>query len=120
MFMKNRKRIDHFIYHVFRKIDRDVLDSFSHEELSAIKDAIRASFSHKKQRIDIRGTIDLFLVKFYYVFFAGREGRISRGRVQGERRSKMNSLGNIFFIAIVLSGFILLIMLAIYGLKILF
>ena len=113
----NNKSIDAFTSHILNNIDFKVFNSLSPEQLSAIRDAIRAGNPQKKHAIDIRGIINLFFIRYYFVILMGRDRRISREAVEEERRGKMTLLGNVIFLIVVLLGLTLIVMIGLYGVK---
>ncbi len=116
--MINDKYIDAFTHHIVNNIHADVLNSLSPKQLSAIKEAIIASQPRKKHSIDIRGAINLFFARYYFVFLMGRDQRISRQEIEAERRENTTLLWDLIFMIFVLSPFILLTLIALYFLKI--
>ena len=116
--MINIKDVDAFTHHILNNIDSKVINSLSSMQLSAIKEAIRASQPKKKHSIDIRGVMKLFFARYYFVFLMGRDRRITTQEKEFERRSNVALLGNVSFIIFVLSPFILLTLIALYFLKI--
>ena len=116
--MKYDNNIDAFTYHILNNIDSNVLDSLSSSQLSSIKEAIRASKPEKRHSVKMKGMIKLFFVQYYFVFFIGRDRRISTQELEIERRQDAGLLGNIIFLTFVISPFILLIIIALYFLKI--
>lgn len=116
--MNNDKNIDAFTYHIMKNIDSNTRNSLSPLQLSAIKEAIRASQPKKKHPVDIRGVINLFFIRYYFVFLMGRDRRIYTEEIEIERRQNVALLGNIIYLIFVISPFILLILIALYFLKI--
>ena len=116
--MINDRQIDAYTSHILNNIDTDVLKSLSSRQYAAITEAIRAGQSRKKHAVDIRGIIRLFFVRYYFVFLMGRDRRISTQEMEMERRENVALLGNLTFIIFVTAPFILLILLALYFLKI--
>lgn len=116
--MKDKKNSDAFTYHILNRIDKKTLESLSPAQISAIKDAISAKQPQKRHPIDFRGIINLFFIKYYFVFFVGRDRRISTQETELGRREDVALLGNVFFIIFVISPFILLGLIALYFLKI--
>jgi len=116
--MNNDKDIDAFTYHILKNINIDIFNSLSSKQLSALKEAIRASQPKQKHSIDFRGIINFFFVKYYFVFLMGRDRRISTQESEIERRENVALLGNIIFIIFVISPFLLLMLILLYFLKI--
>ncbi len=116
--MSNNKNIDAFTNHIINNIDFKVLNSLSSEQLSSIKDAIRAGRPQKKHAIDIRGIVNLFFAKYYFVLLMGRDRRLSTEAVEEERRDKVAILGNILFFIFILFAFLLLAIIALYFFKV--
>ncbi len=123
--MNGNKRIDSLCYYILNTIDLNVLKSLSPDQLSAIEDATRACQLREKHPIDIRGTINLLFIKFYYALLIGRDRRLSEQQIEGERREKVTLLGNVIYAIYVLLGItgavmvvIWLILMLLYILKI--
>ena len=116
--MKNEKKTDAFTFHILKNIDKKTLDSLSPTQLSAIKEAIRATQRSKRHPLDIRGVINLFFAKYYFVLFMGRDRRVSTKEAEFDRRHDIALLGNIAFLFFMIVPFILLILIFLYVLKV--
>jgi len=116
--MINDKTIDAFTHHILNNINKETLNSLSARQLSAIREAISASQPKKKHSVDIRGIINLFFIRFYFVFLIGRDQRVSTQEIETERRENMSLIWNLFFLIFVISPFILLALITLYFLKI--
>ena len=116
--MNNEKKTDAFTFHILKNIDKKTLDTFSPAQLSAVKEAIRATQRSKKHPFDIRGVINLFFAKYYFVLFMGRDRRISTKEAEFDRRHDIALLGNIAFLFFMIVPFILLILIFLYVLKV--
>jgi hypothetical protein len=117
--MNKDKQSDAFTDHVMQSINPEILNSLSLSQISAIENAIKATHAQKKHMVDFRGAVNLLFDKFYFVFLMGRDRRVSAQKAEIERRAKAALLGNIFFIVLVISPFILLTIVFIYLLKVL-
>ncbi len=117
--MKNDNR-DAFTDHVLNNIPFREYNTLSSEQLSAITDAVSAKKPETKHAINVRGTIHLFFMRFYFVFFIGRDRRISTEAIEEDRREKVTLFGNIIYFMIMLLGPALFISLGLYGLKSMF
>lgn len=117
--MNNDNDTDAFTYHIIKNINVEVIKTLSSKQLSAIKEAIKASQPKKKHSIDFRGIISFFFVRYYFVFLMGRDRRIATQEIEIERRENTALLGNIIFVIFVISPFILLIFIALYFFKML-
>jgi hypothetical protein len=115
--MNRDKQIDAFTYYIISNIDTAVLNSLSSKQLSSIKEAIKGSQPTKKHSVDIRGVINLFFIRYYFIFLMGRDQRISTQEIETERRENMALIWNFVFIIFVLSPFILLALIALYFFK---
>ena len=115
--MNSSKSMDAFCYYILNNIDFNVLKSLSSEQLSAIEDAIKACQLRTKHAIDIRKTIKLYFIRFYFVFLIGRDRRLSVQEIEEDRREKVTLLGNILYGMIVFSGLLLFVIVSLYGLK---
>jgi hypothetical protein len=108
---------DAFTDHVLNNIDFKDYRSLSSEQLSAITDAVSARKPEKKHAVSVRGTINLFFAKFYFVFFMGRDRRISTEAIEEERREKVSLFGNLIYLMIVFLSLTLFAIYVLYGLK---
>ncbi len=119
--MNRNKNVDALCYYVLNKIDFNVLKSLSSEQLSSIQDAIYACQLRTKHAVDIRGTINLFFMRFYYALIVGRDRRIFVEEIEEDRREKVTLLGNLVYFMVVFPGIILGILLfviiGLYSLK---
>ena len=119
--MNSNKKTDALCYYILNKIDLNILKSLSSEQLSAIENAIEACELRTKHAINIRGTIKLYFISFYFAFLMGRDRRFFVDEIEAERREKVtlleNFISSILVLSLVLSAFTLLILLGLYGLK---
>ena len=108
--MNEDKSNDVYTYHILNRIDPNILNSLSFKQLSAIKDAIRASQPKKKHGVDLRGVIPLYFAKYYFVLIMGRDNRVSTKEIVAERRKYGTVIGNLVFIIFGISPLILLLL----------
>ncbi len=98
---------DEFIAHFFQRVDPRVAQSFSAEQVAAIKRAFQPS----RHPINIRGQVPLTGGRFFFVLLVGRERR-APVRIAAERaRNPLFTRSNI----IVFTMFALLSLLALVG-----
>ena len=70
---------------VLGKMPEAVKDSFTSDQLEAIKGVLEAN-AWKKHSIDLRSSISFFSYHYYYVFIAGRDQRnLSREEIRFKR-----------------------------------
>ena len=117
--MKDIKRIDAFTHHIINRIEPKTRSTLSPPQLSAIKAAIRSSHPKGRHPIDVRGAINLFFIKYYFVFFVGRDQRTATQETELGRRQDVALLGNIVFFIFAMSPIILLALVFLYLLKVL-
>lgn len=105
--MKRNKNIDTLCNYVLNRIDFNILKSLSPEQLAVIEDAINACQLREKHVFDIRGKINLFFMRYYFVFLIGRDRRAFVDELEADRRAKVSLLGNLVYFMIVFSGIVL-------------
>jgi len=85
--MARRKPVRTAVDHFMRRLDPTVRSSLSETQLSSIRAAYGEVERDKRHAIEIRGVIPLFLARFYFVFFLGRERRYDKR--ESLRRGKL-------------------------------
>jgi len=115
--MKKDLASDPFTHHVMSKIDKNILDSLTTEQLSEIKAAISASKPLKKHPVDFRGIISLFFVRFYFVLLMGRDRRYTVKSIEKERRRSADIFASFLFFITILSPIIVGLFLLAYFIK---
>lgn len=108
--MKSNNNIDTLCKYVLNKIDFNILKSLSPEHLAAIEDAINSCQLREKHVFDIRGKINLFFIRYYFVFLIGRDRRAFVEELEADRRAKVSLLGNLVYFMIVFPGIVLSIL----------
>ncbi|TWI53177.1 hypothetical protein IQ22_03024 [Pseudomonas duriflava] len=87
---------DPFVIGLKERLPSDLQDSFSNEQLEALKIAFGAR-RWGQHSVDLRGTFRLWSWRYYFVFLAGRNKR-ERSRVQEE----LSSIAKAFAMAVFL------------------
>lgn len=104
--MERSKNINSLCTYVLNKIDFDIQKSLTEEQFAAIEDAINTCQLREKHGFDLRGKINLFFMKYYFVFLIGRDRRAFVKDIEAERIRKVSLIGNlVYFIFIILSIF---------------
>ena len=104
--MKRSKNLNTLCTYVLNKIDFNILESLSDEQLATIEDAINTCQLREKHAFDLRGKINLFFMKYYFVFLIGRDRRAFVEDIEAERIRKVSLIGNlVYFIFIILAIF---------------
>jgi len=82
---------------IINKIDPSILNTFTPEQLIAIRQAIEENWPQSKKHLfDIHSSISLIIRRFYFVISLGRDTRHERAGRTVERRTK-TSPRDIFF-----------------------
>jgi len=89
--------LDPFTAAVLHKIDPQVFNSFTPDQKSAVQKAIAACRPLKGHPVDVRGTISLLLLKYYFVFLLGLDKRSGRKEVSHNRRNITSVIGKLLF-----------------------
>ena len=108
--MKNAPTRDPIVQRILEKIPKDQQDSFTQDQLLALKMAFGARrwFSHP---LDLRGSVKFWRWKFYYVILAGTEKReLSPAEKRLARMANITVI-SAFLTLSVLSGLLLLYLL---------
>jgi hypothetical protein len=104
--MKRSENINTLCTYVLNKIDFNILESLSDEQLATIEDAINTCQLREKHAFDLRGKINLFFMKYYFVFLIGRDRRAFVEDIEAERIRKVSLIGNlVYFIFIIFAIF---------------
>lgn len=91
------------------KINRDVLDSMTPEQVEAVRAALLAADEGKRHSFDIRLNFPLYFARYYLVIFAGRDKRKGTLLKEAMRQNKEYTAGGIVMIGLLgLLGFGLL------------
>lgn len=115
--MKNNFKVDAYMHSVLERIDPAVRSSFSHEQLSALKEALSSGKPDKKHPLNIRLTIPLVFASYYLVLFGGRDKRRVTKRVESELRQKTKTASGFVIFLIALISFLIVIFLLLYFIK---
>lgn len=102
---------------VLRRINPAVRATLLPTQLSAIREAIFTEHVAHRHPVDLRGTIPLLFVRYYYVLRLGRDRRGSTREREAARRKKTALVGGGIFFLVALSPLILLGLLCLYFLK---
>ena len=115
--MNHHRPTDPFTQHVIERMDPKVRASLTPVQLSAIKEAIRANRPSQKHTIDIRGIIPFFLVRYYFVFLAGRDRRLCTTRIEDKRRWLTSLSGGLTLFILGVTPLLLILALLLYLVK---
>jgi hypothetical protein len=103
-------KFDHFEENILKKIDRNIVKTFTPEQLSEIKSAYNKWWNQKPSHaIDIRGVIPLIFKRYYFCFLLGEDKRFSAKQVELDRRNEKSGSS---LVGILFWGFVLMIILA--------
>lgn len=110
--LKERSEVvDHFKDGLMKRLPEDLQESFSQEQIDALKVAFGAR-KWGKHPVDVRGTINIWTWRYYFVFLMGRNQRsLSR------RERQISLIMKTFFTLIFLLFSTLLGLLVIYLIK---
>jgi ABC-type Fe3+ transport system permease subunit len=115
--LKKEKEVDAYTQHVMSNIPSEVFNTLNLLQIQAIESAIGKNAPFRKHPMDIRGTISLFFIRFYFVLLIGRDRRYTSREKEGRRRQKARSVGVIFAIYSVICIIAPIIFLILYLLK---
>jgi hypothetical protein len=107
-----------FAYHILSKIDPEIMDSFTQQQLNAVYQVIVASRPQEKHPIDVRAVIPLFFFRIYVVFLMGRDKRPKVQSREAVRRRESDIGVDVFLIILGLIPIFLLLALVYYFLKV--
>ena len=116
--MKIKESSGAFAYHVLSKIDPEIMESFTQQQLNAIYQVIVASRPQEKHSVDVRGVIPLFFFRIYIVFLMGRDKRPKVQSREAVRRRESDIGVDVFLMILSLIPVILLLALVYYFLKV--
>jgi len=99
---------------ILNKIDPSIRQSFTPEQLTAIRKVIQENWPQKKKHLyDVHSTISLLIKRFYFVLSVGKDTRKDTEEIDVERRTK-TSPRDILVSALVVIGFFALLVLVYY------
>ena len=99
---------------LLNKIDPSIRQSFTPEQLTAIRKVIQENWPKKKKHLyDVHSTISLLIKRFYFVFSVGKDTRSEAEEIDIERRTK-TSPRDVIISALVVTGFLGLLILVYY------
>jgi len=116
--MKIKESSQAFAYHVLSKIDPEIMESFTEQQLDAIYQVIVVSKPQEKHPIDFRAVIPLFFFRIYVVFLIGRDKRPKVQNREALRRQESDIAFSVILIIIGLIPVFLLLALVYYFLKV--
>ena len=116
--MKIKESSEAFTYHVLSKIDHEIMNSFTPQQLNAIYQVIAASTPQEKHPVDVRGVIPLFFFRIYVVFLMGRDKRPKVQLREAVRRRESDISFSALLIILSLIPIFLLLALVYYFLKV--
>lgn len=108
---------DPFTFHVYNQIPPDIRATFTPSQVTAIENAIRASRPFQKHPVDMRGTIPLYFIRFYFVLLIGRDKRSQTRNKEDVRRRKAALGSAMLSVYLVLSALAPIVLFLLYILK---
>lgn len=108
---------DAYTQHVMSNIPNDVFRTLNVLQLQAIEEAISKNAPNHNHPVDMRGTLSLFFIRFYFVLLIGRDRRSYSRNKEMRRRQKAGSLGWAMMIYIVICAIAPVILLLLYLIK---
>lgn len=119
MVLGMNKDVDAYTQHVMSRIEPDVFKTLNIIQLQAIQTAISTNSPFRQHALDIRGTLPLYFSKLYFVILMGRDRRTATRLKESVRRKTMRGVSLIMFLYIILAAGTPLILILLYGLKVL-
>ena len=103
--------VDPYTQHILNSLEPGVLATLNLWQLRAITQAINANTPYKKHPVDFRVTVNLFFIKFYLVFFMGRD---RRNRQRQEEIKIKNLAGKVttygIYYLLIMAGIVILLL----------
>lgn len=115
--MNKRNSSSAFTYHVLSKVDPQIMESLTQNQLKAIHDAIAAQAILSRHPFDVRGTIPLFFIRYYFVVLMGRDMRPKTRVREHYRRREGDVWANFALVCFILIPLGLLVFLLFYYIK---
>ena len=112
--MNKRSSSSAFTYHVLSKVDPQIMESLTQNQLKAIHDAIAAQAILSRHPFDVRGTIPLFFIRYYFVVLMGRDMRPKTRVREHYRRREGDVWANFALVCFILIPLGLLVFLLFY------
>ena len=106
-----------FVDSVVKRIDPKARESLTPEQLLSIREAIHSCRPLEHHPVTVRGTLPLFFVRYYFVFFMGQDRRTSIQKVEIKRRHHGIFAGGLLMLLVGFSPVILLVLFLFYLLK---
>jgi len=86
------------------RIDKEIVGSFSHEQLRVVDEVMRNKKAWKRHPVDVRFSIPLYFARFFVVFLIGRDRRDRVRSQETERRTMVGNLSLMFFLFFLMVG----------------
>lgn len=115
--MSSGENVDAYTDSVLRRIDPQVLDSLSPDQLLGIKEGISASKPYSRHPVDWRGVLPTFFARYYFVILMGRDRRTSTIKEEIQRKRKGALAGGALFLMFALSPLLVLVGIVLYVFK---
>ncbi len=112
-----KKEVDAFTQHVMSRIDSDVFRSLNLVQLEAVREAISANAPFKRHPIDLRFSIPLFFMTFYFVMLIGKDRRSGTRSLEERRLHNARAASWLAFLYMLLSVMIPIILILLYIIK---
>ena len=115
--MKRNKNENYLCDYVLNKIDSDILKSLTEEQLAAIEGATNACQLREKHGFDLRRKINLFFMKYYFVFLIGRYRHAYIEDLEAELTKKVYLIGNLVYLIFITLAIIFSAVVGLYLIK---
>jgi hypothetical protein len=110
--------LDAFARDVLHKLDPEVFTSLSPRQYAAVRDTLVRASPIRRHPVDLRGVIRLGVVRYYFVFLAGRDRRHDTRQEERKVRRRVSSvLGAVVLGSILLVPTLSAILLVTYAVK---
>lgn len=109
--------VDAYTQFVLGQIEPRVFSTLNLVQLEAIRRAISASAPYQRHGIDLRGTLNFYVAKYYFVILMGRDRRSAVRNKEMARRQKLRGMSTLAFLYLVATASIPLLFLALYLVK---
>lgn len=112
-----KNKVDAYTQNVMNSIEPTVFKTLNLVQLEAIRQSVSANAPFRKHSIDIRGSIPLYITKFYFVFLIGKDRRSSTREKEIHRKEIAKGVSILGFIYIILTLSIPILFIFLYALK---
>lgn len=116
-YSRGAKDIDVYTQHVMSNISPEVFSSLNLVQIQAIEQALGRSAPFKRHPIDLRLTINLYFIRFYFVFLLGRDRRSRVRQIEQKRLFKASGISLISSLYLLFCLSLPLILFLLYAFK---